>query len=98
MQIEACLNSRPLKPLSSDIIDLNPLTPGHFLIVASLLTVPEPDIKELKTGRLDRYQHFTQLMQQFWSRWSKNYITELQHPSSHGVPASGTMVLLVEGV
>lgn len=101
VQIEACLNSRPLTPLSSDINDLNPLTQGHFLIGASLLAVPEPDIKELKTGRLDRYQQLTQLMQQFWSRWSKDYITELQHRSSHGIPspqnlASGTMVLLVE--
>ncbi|GFX94050.1 integrase catalytic domain-containing protein [Trichonephila clavipes] len=40
-QIEACLNSRPLTPMSNDPQDLQPLTPGHFLIGAPMASFPE---------------------------------------------------------
>ncbi|XP_029168374.1 uncharacterized protein LOC114938560 [Nylanderia fulva] len=47
-QIEACLNSRPLQALSDDPDDTSALTPGHFIIGAPLLAVPEPSL----TGRV----------------------------------------------
>lgn len=101
VQVEACLNSRPLSPLSSDPNDLIPLTPGHFLIGCPLVAVPEPDLTDVNTGRLTRYQHLTQMMQHFWKRWCKDYITELQARSSKGVSkmsnvTPGTMVLVME--
>ncbi|GFX00280.1 integrase catalytic domain-containing protein [Trichonephila clavipes] len=40
-QIETCLNSRPLTPLSSDPSDVRALTPGHFIIGLPLLEIPE---------------------------------------------------------
>ncbi|XP_031781370.1 uncharacterized protein LOC116416580 [Nasonia vitripennis] len=41
-QIEACLNSWPLCPLSSESTDSVALTPGHFLVNAPLNVLPEP--------------------------------------------------------
>jgi hypothetical protein len=77
-QIEACLNSRPLTPVSSDPDDLSALTSGHFLTGAPLNAVPEHDLLSLTTGRLKRWQLVQQLQQQFWRRWSNEYITRLQ--------------------
>lgn len=77
-EIEACLNSRPLTPISSDPCDLTALSPGHFLIGAPLTAIPHPDLQDLTTNRLTRYQLLTQIQQNFWSRWSREYLTQLQ--------------------
>lgn len=77
-QIEACINSRPLTPLSDDPNDLCPLTPSHFLIGDILTNNPEPSLLELPVNTLNHWQHVQQLLQHFWSRWSNDYLTGLQ--------------------
>lgn len=77
-QIEAVLNSRPISPMSSDPNVINPLTPAHFIIGRSLLSTPEPNMTDLVTGRLTRYQLVEQMRQHYWTRWSKEYISEMQ--------------------
>nr|XP_013190109.1 unnamed protein product [Amyelois transitella] len=79
VQIEAILNSRPLTPLSSDPADCTPLTPGHFLIGRPLTSLPRHDIKDHFTASLSRFQRIEQLRQHFWARWSKEFVSELQH-------------------
>ncbi|XP_076660082.1 uncharacterized protein LOC143363371 [Halictus rubicundus] len=76
-QIEAILNSRPLTPLSSDPNDLSVLTPAHFLIGDTLITVPDHNWSEIPTGRLSSWQHVQKMRQHFWRRWSKEYLHEL---------------------
>ncbi|XP_049878925.1 uncharacterized protein LOC126375884 [Pectinophora gossypiella] len=78
-QIEAILNSRPLTPLSSNPADCTPLTPGHFLIGRPLTCLPQPDHQDRPIHSLSRFQRIEQLRHQFWNRWSKEYIAELQH-------------------
>lgn len=77
-QIEAILNSRPLSPLSSNPHDLSPLTPGHFLIGRPLMSLPAPDLQEVKASSLHRYARIEQARQHFWRRWSQEYVCELQ--------------------
>ncbi|GBN43220.1 hypothetical protein AVEN_238349-1, partial [Araneus ventricosus] len=43
VQIEACLNSRPLVPVSSDPDDLSVITPANFLIGSTLDAIPFRD-------------------------------------------------------
>ncbi|XP_036344418.1 uncharacterized protein LOC118753652 [Rhagoletis pomonella] len=76
VRIEACLNSRPLCPLTSDPDDLLVLTPGHFLIGDALLSPPEsaPENKSLSL----QYFELQRLVQQFWIRWSSDWLSHLQ--------------------
>lgn len=77
-QVEACLNSRPLLPMTENLEDLNVLTPGHFLIGTPLNALPQRDLSEINSGRLSRYQLVTQMFQSFWTRWSRDYLSQLQ--------------------
>nr|CAI5825554.1 unnamed protein product [Callosobruchus analis] len=77
-QIEGIMNSRPLSPLSLDPGDLSALTPAHFLIGRSLTALPEGELTAIPDNRLNQYQKLQSLIQHFWSRWSKEYLTELQ--------------------
>ncbi|XP_011859383.1 PREDICTED: uncharacterized protein LOC105556882 [Vollenhovia emeryi] len=76
-QVEACLNSRPLQALSDDPDDISALTPGHLLIGAPLLAVPEPSQLERADNALSRWQHLQKMRDHFWLRWSREYIHTL---------------------
>ncbi|XP_018370063.1 PREDICTED: uncharacterized protein LOC108765716 [Trachymyrmex cornetzi] len=98
-RIEACLNSRPLCPLTDDGTDLAALTPAHFLIGVPLTSLPEVDVSDEPVNRLTRHQLLTQMRQHFWQRWSREYLTQLQQrhkwiEESKANIKIGTMVLL----
>ena len=77
-QIEACLNSRPLFAISSDVNDPVPLTPGHFLICAPLTALPDPDLSHIPISRLGRWQLLQKFVQVIWKAWSRDYLHQLQ--------------------
>lgn len=78
IQIEACLNSRSLSSMSSDPSDLQPLTPGHFLVGGPLTSLPEIDLMNTKINRLDRWELLQRSLQDFWKRWAGEYVANLQ--------------------
>ena len=78
VQIEACLNSRPLQSLTDDPTDLTALTPAHFLMGRSTLTVPQLSVLGLTMNRLSRRELLRQMYEDFWKRWSSEYLHELQ--------------------
>ncbi|XP_076377131.1 uncharacterized protein LOC117220354 [Megalopta genalis] len=100
-QVEACLNSRPLHPLSSDPSDLNPLTPGHFLVGEALTALPHVHLLDTPRNRLNRFQLLQQMVQHFWKRWHQEYLHGLQQRRKWRqgcavVPKVGALVLIKE--
>ncbi|KAH8280173.1 hypothetical protein KR054_007456 [Drosophila jambulina] len=76
ISIEACLNSRPLCPLSADADDLDLLTPAHFLIGDSLLAPPEyrPQAKSF----VEQFLIQQSMIRHFWRAWSRDWLAHLQ--------------------
>lgn len=77
-EIEACLNSRPITAISEDPNDMEALTPGHFLVGNHLQTVPEVDIADVPTNRLNHWRLIQKHMQHIWNRWHREYLSTLQ--------------------
>lgn len=75
--IESCLNSRPLTPLSDSTDDLAALTPGHFLIGSSLMSPAEPEEILSKAALLNRWRRLKVIQQDFCRRWRAEYLKEL---------------------
>ena len=77
-RIEACLNSRPLIPMTSHNPDgLVTLTAGHFLTTKNTSSYPD-DLTPLDNLQLLKKWSLCQgVVQQFWTRWSKEYLNTL---------------------
>lgn len=100
-QIESVLNSRPLCPMTSDPEDFAALTPSHFLIGRQLTALPEPSLTNIPENRLKKWQLLQSMVQHYWSRWHKEYLSELQtrvkwREKSPELLRVGSLVLLRE--
>lgn len=76
--IEFILNSRPLTPLSSSPNDLRALCPSDFLIQGTIETLPEPNISCCNSNILGQWDVISKIRQDFRTRFSKEYLTNLQ--------------------
>lgn len=78
IEVEAILNSRPLTAMSENPNDLKPLTPADFLIQGSSDPLPEEDFRNIRNHLLKRWKIVSKIRQQFWERWSSEYLHTLQ--------------------
>ena len=77
-QVESFLNSRPLGPITShDVEGRIPLTPSHFLIGRAARAYPKMQITG-KPTTLQRWERCQKATQDFWDRWSQEYLQHLQ--------------------
>ena len=78
-QVEACLNSRPLLPMTSHSQDgLILLTAGHFLFLDAPNAYPEDPTLPDEPRLLRRWGQCQAVVQHFWARWSTEYLQTLQ--------------------
>ncbi|XP_070855575.1 uncharacterized protein [Drosophila suzukii] len=76
IRIEACLNSRPLCPLTADPDDLEALTPAHFLIGDTLLAPAH--CRPKNSSFREQFLSHQNLIRQFWTQWSRDWLSHLQ--------------------
>ncbi|XP_055842769.1 uncharacterized protein LOC129909721 [Episyrphus balteatus] len=76
-RIECTLNSRPLSPMSEDVSDIVPLTPGHFLTGGVLNGLPEPSYSDQSLSIINRWRKLQILHHQLSARWKEEYLKEL---------------------
>ena len=97
-QIECILNSRPLTPLSDDPNDYRVLTPGNFLIGENFVTLIDTAGNKCYQGLRDHWKVVQSNMEEFWKRWSSEYLSELQKRYKWNKPVTniepGLLVLL----
>ena len=78
-QVEACMNSRPLLPLTSHSQDgLVTLTASHFLLFRSPSAYPEDPRIPDRPDLLKKWNQCQAMVHHFWTRWSKEYLNSLQ--------------------
>ncbi|XP_075157651.1 uncharacterized protein LOC142230918 [Haematobia irritans] len=77
-QIESCLNSRPLCPLSPDPADFDALTPAHFLIGEPTNCIQDETLLDVNINRLSRWKCIEKIKQHFLKRWRSEYLNRLQ--------------------
>ena len=101
-QVEACLNSRPLVPLTSHSEDgIKILTSGHFIIGKSLQALPSVDHTSEKLPLLKRWSLCQALSQHWWQKWSSEYLQQLQRRVKWKTPQNlqaGDVVIVKEDV
>lgn len=77
-QVGVALNSLPLTDVSHDPNDLEPLTPGHFLIGSPLNSLPEQEVQNVQDNCPRKYKLLHKLKQHFCARWSFKDLLSLQ--------------------
>jgi len=85
-EIEAVLNDRPILYTSTDVGDLLPFTPAHFLYGRRITSLPHSEDIDgtadvCQTTPRDMAMRQTHIKHHFWERWKEEYLTALREKS-----------------
>ena len=77
-EVECILNNRPLTEISSDPTDLEALTPNHLLLLNNSITFPPGLFSKEDIYLRRRWKQVQYLSDNFWKKWSNQYLILLQ--------------------
>lgn len=85
---EAIVNSRPLTTDSlNNPTSLNPLTPNHLLTMKTKVLLPPPFVFQAPDKyRRKHWRRVQHLANEFWIRWKKEYLLNLQQGQKWNKP------------
>jgi hypothetical protein len=100
VETEALVNSRPLTQVSSNVNDLEAITPNHFLMPCSNPAKPFGVFTEKEISSKKRWRQTQVIVNQVWRRWLREYLPTLMERKKWNVPMRsvkvGDLVLLVD--
>ncbi|XP_043228193.1 uncharacterized protein LOC122384656 [Amphibalanus amphitrite] len=101
LEIESCINSRPLTFVSDDVTCADPLTPNHFLIGRGSVFSPDviEDHENVSVKSLYQRESVRRArLEQFWQVWKREYVRNLPAAvprfSSRGGLRVGSVVMI----
>ncbi|XP_016388452.1 uncharacterized protein LOC107724160 [Sinocyclocheilus rhinocerous] len=99
-EVEAILNSKPLGYTSSDVVDLDAITPNVLLMGRPDGALPQVVYPRSEGLSKRRWRHCQVIADHFWARFIQSYLPTLQHRQKwHGAPEDlrvGSVVLLID--
>lgn len=103
IEVEACVNSRPLTFVGDEPDGCFPLTPSHFLsgrLAGTRLAVEDDSQQVTSTVLRERDLECKRLLAKFWAVWQGDYLRSLPHSvrkfKSRGRLQVGSVVLIHE--
>lgn len=100
-EVESILNSRPLTKESTDLNDLEALTPNHLLLLKTQPCLPPGLFHKEDSYARRRWRQVQYISDLFWKRWIKEYLPQLkEHQKWIKVKRNfipGDIVLIVDG-
>ncbi|XP_039514870.1 uncharacterized protein LOC120469772 [Pimephales promelas] len=99
VEVEGILNSKPLGYASTDVADIDPITPNILLMGRRDASLPQVAYAPGDMGRR-RWRHCQHMADQFWIQFTKNYLPTLQtrqkwHKASENLEVD-SVVLIVD--
>ena len=99
-EVEDILNSRPLNAVTTDVDDLEAITPNHLLRLNNTCSFPPGVFDKSDLYAKRRWRQIQYMADRFWQRWRKEYLPLLNERQKWYTPKrmikAGDLVLVVD--